>query len=1345
MPTVVGVNSEPGLPPPEQTEKTPLEKYQEYQRQQQQLNSSGIVVYEGGQKPGYASGGANDVPQPITARDILTNRTMPSPPASSLKPLTPIIQPDNTKASSNDSFSTTRSAALKSGKFDYSSVSSAFYSPPKDYVNQRGERVPYVGKPLPEDQNTTPIPPAKHTSELISNDSYGTDTLTVSPSKTKASDALDEYLKTPQGQEEFLNYVKTNAENQLIIFGNKLITYHNNLIDQRNQETQQNNQLIEQQNIMNKANAGIDKLGFEGDLIKSAGPGGKIEILRKVPNENAVFPAHDTTTANQPLSVGAKQNDIQKLQVLETIPVDKAKDILPGLVTKYQNDNDIVYRTTGPTQTIKGVETTRTEYVRQNDTPLKTAVATFIEPFAYTGLGIEAMAASLVGRNLITGAPSPIGYGATEEQVQTKLTSVIGPTYIDQIMSGDFNSNTLTPAEKVASGIGFGASIIPWLAGGGSGSAASRFNIFRQKTWAERIAQSFQEGKQQSKVQKPEDPLTGQIQTKSKIYEITQGTDSVSGLTSYKVEKPIPFEETVMSEKTKTTSIEVKPGKFVTVEEFIPETKPMIPIVQTGTKVVPHNPTDEEIAKRYPLFGQGPPEELKPIPETELKPVFGPGEVKQVPVTKTVTPELPSYIKETTPVATIGQTGTAEPSLFPEDNSFGGLSRYRVWKNRITQRTPGSENLKIVSVHLEKSTLGFVNNSEKNTIYLNAATIHKGAFTPENVIDLISHETLHNTINDVAGPRASSELDKLYYAGPRENRLRLLDLGIQPSSLRPNYEPTSDLLNDDTFQNNFNSFIEQEKSIRETTFEGQTEPKPIFGKVIVEQPTTVKLNEEVGPTNKPLTLVGPESTLVARSQPQDVLPPDLFIAYDITPGQAAHLGFEPLAGMKNTFIGKANPHNIEKINELLNTEDETGKKIEPKLKAGTDYFEFPSKELASKPDIYGYATDNPEVFLSDTFKDIKPIYGPVQPGKQKFYVLPKGQAGPYAGIVRPRVIRPLQGTNPGGYELKPEQKQIDLTRPNKKMKPLDLSGMEQEKGSAGASARSVNLLTEVGQASSKTINPQPKEEKINLDRYTPSALSLTRRHGKESFTTEYEFIAYPPTQESKLSTEIKLDVGVSSKSKLSDKLSEMTEQKIDLGIKARTSEQGKTLEKTKTLELTKSVSNQKTKTIQDTINDQQYKLTPDVILKERQDTVLMPLTKEITEQKQKELIINIPGIPENPPPHPPKFPIFIKFLEENVKEKPEKMGKVKRYFYSWNVNTKVVGGYLPGKELRVGKTVKGTIRAHEKLEKRVNRGKVPRRARPNKREIAEKQTFQKLDKTIYKKPNLKGKKFRLGL
>lgn len=53
------------------------------------------------------------------------------------------------KGSSADQFAGAREAALKSGKFDYSSVRSSFYSPPSNFVSSKGERVTR-SSPAPE-------------------------------------------------------------------------------------------------------------------------------------------------------------------------------------------------------------------------------------------------------------------------------------------------------------------------------------------------------------------------------------------------------------------------------------------------------------------------------------------------------------------------------------------------------------------------------------------------------------------------------------------------------------------------------------------------------------------------------------------------------------------------------------------------------------------------------------------------------------------------------------------------------------------------------------------------------------------------------------------------------------------------------------------------------------------------------------------------------------------------------------------------------------------------------------------------------------------------------------------
>jgi len=60
----------------------------------------------------------------------------------------------NRQGSSKDSFASQREAALSSGKFDYSAVRSASYSPPSNFVNNKGARVSRPSEPI----QSVPVP-----------------------------------------------------------------------------------------------------------------------------------------------------------------------------------------------------------------------------------------------------------------------------------------------------------------------------------------------------------------------------------------------------------------------------------------------------------------------------------------------------------------------------------------------------------------------------------------------------------------------------------------------------------------------------------------------------------------------------------------------------------------------------------------------------------------------------------------------------------------------------------------------------------------------------------------------------------------------------------------------------------------------------------------------------------------------------------------------------------------------------------------------------------------------------------------------------------------------------------
>jgi len=99
----------------------------------------------------------------------------------------------NRQGSSKDSFAAQREAALSSGKFDYSAVRSASYSPPPNFVNNKGARVsrpsePVQSVPVPEKIVTKTEPPSmKQEPKLTQNTSKP---LQISKEQLEKSDAL---------------------------------------------------------------------------------------------------------------------------------------------------------------------------------------------------------------------------------------------------------------------------------------------------------------------------------------------------------------------------------------------------------------------------------------------------------------------------------------------------------------------------------------------------------------------------------------------------------------------------------------------------------------------------------------------------------------------------------------------------------------------------------------------------------------------------------------------------------------------------------------------------------------------------------------------------------------------------------------------------------------------------------------------------------------------------------------------------------------------------------------------------------------------------------------------------
>lgn len=456
-------------------------------------------------------------------------------------------QADNSKSSSNDEFQSLRQQAIKTGSFDYSADHGAvYYSPPKNFVNDKGDRVDLVGRPAPSDE-TTPIPEPKNTTTLL--DQYDSKELTFTFSPEK---------KTPvvlsKGTQAF------NADQALTIM-----------------------------KLTEAKKAGITEL----DIFNSKG--------EKVGQTN-------------PQDVTRARYDILKESILLGEPVTVKGSIV--------NTNNIV-------------NSTNTTYTRNNDNEFKALVAGTVEPGAYIGLAFAGGVADLLGKPVLGVKP-----GATSEDINSQIQKSIGPTYLDQAMSGDLNNKNMTPTEKAASVIGSAAGFI-FTSGGKIGLGPIKTGI------EEKLAQlgivkgskALQEGELTSNLERPSKTNPN--------YEFSQGTIAKSGITEIKIEKaPIQVRRTPEG-KVEAIQPGLPPG--------IKETKTIDVLGQTGTKTVETKPTDEDIANRYPLFGKGSNdisdltkgEIFKAEPATQTKPTFGKVE-KTVPNVIELNPKLegPATIPE---------------------------------------------------------------------------------------------------------------------------------------------------------------------------------------------------------------------------------------------------------------------------------------------------------------------------------------------------------------------------------------------------------------------------------------------------------------------------------------------------------------------------------------------------------------------------------------------------------------------------------------------------------------------------------------------------------------------------
>lgn len=179
-----------------------------------------------------------------------------------------------------------------------------------------------------------------------------------------------------------------------------------------------------------------------------------------------------------------------------------------------------------------------------------------------------------------------------------------------------------------------------------------------------------------------EDTLEVRKEAVSKgVMQLTQGTEQEITLTGLKVEKaPLQIRATE-TEVSKST----EPLTGQTIEDLVPKAgskveavQPQLPkgitltktvegVGKVGETTIAHEPTSEEIANRYPLFGKGQndlsdltkTEVPKEIPPTEQKPVFG-----------KITEEIPNVIDITKQAAKSGQAELAEAFVSEKQVAF---------------------------------------------------------------------------------------------------------------------------------------------------------------------------------------------------------------------------------------------------------------------------------------------------------------------------------------------------------------------------------------------------------------------------------------------------------------------------------------------------------------------------------------------------------------------------------------------------------------------------------------------------------------------------------------------------
>lgn len=502
------------------------------------VNSSSPYTYGNYDNPGYASGGENNPPPVVNAREILAQRgTLPNPPPSGSYPggapgqLASILSAQN---------------AARQANAQQRSYTQNLDNPSSSYYRQTNLR-PVIA---PQRTASTVSEAEQNFNDFITNTqqslaSLGSDVPTRGPPSGQSTyrfagsidaptiSALLPGGPTPKPQPKFTveesaaNLAKTDAlrsslglaplENSanIVNFSSGTNAFRANTLDTLNELTQ-------------AKNAGITSL----DIFDQNG--------KKIGTTN-------------PQDITRARYDILSAAIASGGPVSAKGSYKTGT---------------------NRITTTQTDYVRSNDNPLKSALASVVEPGAYIGLSVLDLP-KIIGEEIKGQNPYTVG-NQEEQNIQTQITKSIGPTYLDQILSGNYNSSNLTPAEKVASILGSGVGLYLTSGGVGGGKLLGRAgsaiknvpslidDLAKGTSSDSGIISKIASGLKESNIIQnvgPRELVTGEVEKESPLRELTQGTVGKSGIESFTPTKVEPFyEENPVKGPGVAPYVKIEPG-----------------------------------------------------------------------------------------------------------------------------------------------------------------------------------------------------------------------------------------------------------------------------------------------------------------------------------------------------------------------------------------------------------------------------------------------------------------------------------------------------------------------------------------------------------------------------------------------------------------------------------------------------------------------------------------------------------------------------------------------------------------------------------------------------------------